>query len=867
MLASNGGLAAGYVGQLVMSPQSPMVKNRPILIGSPPREADCFQERNEGQRLEDALTSMDSSTSCCLLVGPGGVGKSQLAARFVRRVIAAKSVDVVVWTSAGSRDAVQSSYAKAINAITGADVSDAESAAAQFLAWAHTTESKWLVVLDDLTAASVLKGLWPPLEANGEVLVTTRRRDAALSDTRLIHIPLGLFQANESVKYLTEKLSVGGRAADLQELANLAEDLDYLPLALAQSAAFIIDSNLDCSQYRELLSDRRSALSELFPDTDSLPDDHNDIVTATWSLSMEQADALPPRGVARFVLQIASILSPEGCPRSVVVTSAVQEYVANWMGERAGGRITYGHIKAALRNLHRLSLIDDDDTATPGAEIRMHGLVQRAVVETMEEEQYEEAVCAAAEALMEAWPESSIQSDFVRALRSNVEVLCENSLALLLADYWHEVLYRHGESLMEAGLSSAALEYFRQLRSVTERIDPARSDIFSIRIALGGALEEVGHMEEALTEYRSLLQDELRREDVDEEDILHVRSVLAECIGRSGDAQGSVRAFEELLQDRVRIQGSDHDRVFDTRRRLVSARSQAGDVAGAIATCQELLEDEIRVHGLGHPDTRHTQMHLAEEIGDAGDVAGAIEILESMLLEVARLHGERHDETFSVRHALANWYAVDKRYAKAIATLVDLLQDEKESLGDEHPHVLELQIHLADFVGAAGDYKKAVDISQDILEKNLSARGPKHPDTLDARGLAAHWKGRSGDSRTAAQEYGELLKECEVILGPDHPMTVRMVMLLASWLRAIGDMQGALLTYRRLVVDRERIHGRDDSEVLKARDYLAYHMLLMGEDGGALEVFKGLYVDQVRLLGEDHPDTLHTREHIEELEN
>ncbi|MGW5242842.1 tetratricopeptide repeat protein [Streptomyces sp. NPDC004129] len=837
------------------------------MIGNPPREADCFQQRNEGNRLADVLAFTESPTSGCLLIGPGGVGKSQIAAHFARNALALRSVNVVVWVSASSRESVQSSYAEAIHAITGADSSDTESAASQFLAWAHTAELNWLIVLDDLPAASVLKGLWPPSGANGKILVTTRRRDAALSGARFLRIPVGIFNASESLQYLTEKLSADGRTVDANELAKLAEDLDHLPLALAQSAAYLIDSNIDCSQYRELLADRRRSLSHLLPDADSLPDDHSDIVTATWSLSMEQADLLAPRGVARPLLQIAAVLNPHGCPRDVFLTDSVRDYVAIWMDGEGEERVSDGEIKAALRNLHRLSLIDDQHATNYDSEIRMHSLVQRAVVETMREEQYEQEVFVAAEALIEVWPDSSVQSDFVRALRSNVDFLRDNSMTLLLADYWHEVLYRYGESLMEAGLSSAAVEYFRELRSIAEGIDPGRSDIFSIRLSLGNALEEVGRISEALKEYKMLLADEMNREGSDEEDVLHVRSVLAECIGRSGDAQGAVRAFEDLLRDRIRIQGADHDRTFDTRRRLVSARSHAGDAAGAIATCQELLEDDIRVHGPDHPDTRHTQMHLADEIGDAGDAAGAIKILETLLLAVTRAHGEHHEETFSVRHHLARWYAEDKQYAKAIEMLRALLDDEKEALGDGHPDVLDLQSHLADYVGASGDAERALEIALSILESNLSTRGPEHPDTLDARGLAAHWKGRSGNPHAAAQEYEELLSDCELILGPDHPMTVSMVMLLASWLRTNGDMQGALRSYRRLVTDRDRIHGLNDVRVLQARDYLAYHMLVMGDEKGALAAFKDLHAHQVRLLGEDHPDTIHTREHIEDIEN
>lgn len=659
-----------------MSSQPNREASTPLLIGAPPREADCFQGRTEGALLKDEIQSPDVTSATFLLVGSGGVGKTQIAAHYVRTRLAEQSVDVVVWASASSQESVQHSYAQAINALTGADISDVENAAAQFLAWAHITDLKWLVVLDDLTTPSILRGLWPPTCDSGATLVTTRRRDAALVGAQRKHIPVGTFQEIESVRYLSEKLISNGREETSEELGRLARDLDYLPVALAQSAAYLIDSGLGCSQYRELLADRRRSLSELVPDVESLPDDHVGLVTATWSLSMDQANSLNPRGFARPVLQIAAVLSGSGFPREVFMASASREFIGVSLGEAADQQITANRIVAALRNLRRLSLIEDDSTVVDdGGIIRVHGLVQRAVLETLDEGAYEDAVEAAADSLVEVWPKSSVQSDLVRTLRLNAEFMCENSMRELLSYFCHDLLFKHGENLLAAGFAPAAVEYLTTLRAAIEEIDSDRPDLQFVRLSLGDALEEAGQISLALSEYQTLLSDEEGRDNGSEEDTLHIRSVLAECRGRAGDTKGSVRDFEELLKDRIRFHGLDHRLTSDTRRRLVTARSRAGDIPGAIATCQELLEDEFRVNGRDHPDTRHTQLHLAEEIGASGDVVGAIEILEDLLAQVSRVHGKHSEETFSTRHYLAEWYVEDGRHSAAIKVTQSLLQD------------------------------------------------------------------------------------------------------------------------------------------------------------------------------------------------
>ncbi|MCX5310348.1 NB-ARC domain-containing protein [Streptomyces sp. NBC_00154] len=845
------------------TPHDPLADG-PILVGNLPREADFFQHREQVEQLEGA-------DGIQVLVGAGGVGKSQLASHFTRRILATKAVDVVVWVPAISREAIQSTYAQAIGAITGAETSDPEAAATRFLAWAQTTTRRWLIILDDLTAPSVLNDLWPPKNPNGRVLVTTRRRDSALSSAGRQQISVGLFTASEAINYFTKKFTSFGRVEEPKEMAALAKDLDYLPLALAQSSAYLIDSGISCARYRSLLADRLRTLGQLLPDVASLPDDHRATVMAAWSLSIEQANLLQPIGLAAPTLQLAAMLDPYGIPESVFTSQPTLKYLQDYRELTEEGDATLerdaidpSDAVAALRILHRLNLVDINSSAN-NFSVSMHSLVQRVVIEHLPLDAYQNTVSAAATTLLEVWPEGPVQSPLVQKLRSSAETLRQHSGAMLIGNFCHELLFRHGESLLEAGLASAAIEHFTGMRAAAEGINPNRPDLWSIRLSLGGAREQAGDLMGTLREYRSLILDETQRQGEDAEDVLHVRSVLAEAIGYTGDSQASVQAFEELWRDRVRIQGPNHELTRDTRRRLVAARSHADDLAGAIATCEELLADEIRLFGRDHPSTRHTRLHLAEEIGRSGDIATAIRILEELTHDEIRTHGQNHQATFSARHNLGVWYLEDGRFSKSIDTFQSLLKDQINTFGEASLNVIEIRTHLADAFGSSDDTATAIQLSEEILASNLSERGPFHPETLDSRGLVAHWKGRSGDAAAAVRGFSALLADCENILGLDHPMTVATVSRVAKWTQNLGDWDNALLAYRRLVSDRIRIHGENDSRVLQARDSLAYHMLVMGESEDALESFRQLHADQVRLLGEDHPDAVHTLEHIEEL--
>lgn len=146
----------------------------------------------------------------------------------------------------------------------------------------------------------------------------------------------------------------------MTEAAELAADLDYLPLAVAQAATFIRDRGETCAGYRCRLGDQRRRLTEILPE-DALADDYRATVAATWSISVDLADKLPPVGLARPVLQLVSTLDPNGVPLDVVTSPAARTVIAvqRSASNRHAG-VDEQDCRDSLTNLHRLNLISFD---------------------------------------------------------------------------------------------------------------------------------------------------------------------------------------------------------------------------------------------------------------------------------------------------------------------------------------------------------------------------------------------------------------------------------------------------------------------------------------------------------------------------
>jgi hypothetical protein len=414
------------------------------------------------------------------------VGKTQLAADHAHTQWEQERVRLLMWVTARTRDAVVSAYAEVAQALLGQDRGFPDQAARRLVNWLAETDTPWLVVLDDLQDPADMSGLWPPQAPGGQVVVTTRRRDAALHGYQRRVVDVGLFSPAEALAYLTEKMPDHARTpAALAELEALAAELGYLPLALAQAAAYLTNKPLlTTADYLARLADRRTTLDRVLPRERELPDEHEHTVAATWALSVEAADALEPAGLARPVLELASLLDPAGIPAPLFTTTTLTDHLTT----RLGREVTGEDVSNALECLHRFSLIafnerratDDpyikalppvalavfrpDFVNAKLREVRVHALVQRATREHLSDSRAIRAAKAAAGALLEIWPNfDGGVFGLGQVLRANTAALATCAASHLWKSEGYPVLFRAGRSIGEHGEEALAVEYFRDL--------------------------------------------------------------------------------------------------------------------------------------------------------------------------------------------------------------------------------------------------------------------------------------------------------------------------------------------------------------------------------------------------------------------
>ncbi|MEU8821642.1 FxSxx-COOH system tetratricopeptide repeat protein [Actinoplanes sp. NPDC048796] len=753
----------------------------PVRVGIVPQPAASFQGRSTADELH---TSPAAGAGTRLLSGLGGVGKTQLAIHLAERLWSGNQIDLLLWVAAGSRQSIITGYAQAaadlaLRGVTGADI---EQDAARFHAWLASTDRRWLVVLDDLTATADLQQLWPPGRRSGRTVVTTRLRGAGLDGPERRLIAVGTFSHEEAVHYLRARLG-DTRLAD--DPAGVAADLGRLPLALAQAAAFLRDERVTCSEYRRRFADSRARLDDLVPDpsgSTGLPDDYQRTVAATLALSIDAADATRPAGLARPLLELASVLDPAGIPTSVFTTTAA----GNWLSYRCGRTsplVDERTVRSGLQVLHRLNLI----TATAET-VTVHALVQRATRDTCTQDTLADTAWAAADALTEIWPDVERDTAHAQRLRSNTTTVRHHAGDSLVQPSPHPVVNQVNRSLGESGNPAAAMKAFEQLRDDLLRVlGPDHLDTLTTRSNLAHWRGEAGDAAGAASAFHQLLNDLLRVVGPDHRHTLTIRNNLAHWRGKAGDPAGAATAAEELLEDQLRVLGPDHPDTLATRGNLAHWRGEAGDAAGAATATEELLDDQLWVLGPDHPATLHTRKNLASWRGWTGDTAGAVAAFRHLLEDQLRVQGPDHPDTLDTRSNLATWRGRAGDPAGAATATEELLGDQLRVLGPDHPGTLATRGNLATWRGEAGDPAGAATATEELLGDQLRVQGPDHPDTLVTRSNLATWRGRAGDAVGAATAFQQLLNDQMRVLGPDHPGPLNTLDNLDCWRGQAGE--------------------------------------------------------------------------------
>ena len=690
---------------------------------------------------------------------PGGTGRTQLAAHLARTWYQEQPDGLLIWLTASSRDTVLSGYVQAAAAGPAAmQASDAETTAARFVSWLAETTEPWLVVLDGLSDPVDLDGLWPGGPA-GRVVVTPATAAAVSSIPNPLIFPVGVYSSHEALSYLMARLS-----ADPDQrlgVMDLVDDLACDPLALAQASAAIANSGVTCRDYREMFAKQRDQIA-----------DSAGVVPAakavTWTLSLECADELSPGGLPQSCLALAALLGCQGIPETIFSTRAVGEFIAGSTGAQGDP----ARVRSALAALESTGLLAIDPGNAAGL-VRVHPAVQAAVLSAMPQAMQERVARAAADALLQVWPDNAERSLHVCALRSCVASLERAAGDALWADGSREVLFRAGRSLDDARLTGPAVGHWRAVAEASDRLlGPSHPDTVVAATRLAGAALAAGLGDDAVTYYQRALDTQTGRLGPDHPRTAAARADLVDALLAAGRPDEAIALLEGALA--VGERGGRFPGELDElalQDSLVAAYLAAGQHHEAVRLAGRTLTERERSQGQDHAETMRSRRQLARACLAADRSKDAVAHGRRALAGAERVLGPDHPDTIDAVSVLASAYHSSRRLRDAIPLYERALEARERTQGPDDPETIGLRGNLASAYHSAGRMATALELYERTRTDCQRALGPDHPDTLAARANLAHAYYAMGRSAEASTILQKTLADCERVLAPGDSLT------------------------------------------------------------------------------------------------
>nr|WP_213013741.1 NB-ARC domain-containing protein [Actinoplanes toevensis] len=295
------------------------------------------------------------------LTGTRGAGKTQLAARYAQWCLD-HGFDLVAWINAESELVRELALLAVHLELPGAAEMKPEQAAAAACRWLEADgRARRLLVLDNVDDPDTLRKFLPA-SGSTKVLITTNRQEFT-SMAGIAAVQVGMFTPAEGAAFLsrTTRLNPAGEGTRLGDL------LGWLPLGLAQAAAFIARNKMSYREYSELLQGQE--LDETLRQQAGA--DHPGVLKVT-RLSLAGLARADRSGDAARLLRVLSLLSPGGVSLDLLVRG--MRHLA-----------MLGGLWSAVKVLVEASLITvggDAGPAAPGGEgrvVAVHRLIARVV--------------------------------------------------------------------------------------------------------------------------------------------------------------------------------------------------------------------------------------------------------------------------------------------------------------------------------------------------------------------------------------------------------------------------------------------------------------------------------------------------------
>ena len=642
------------------------------------------------------------------IVGLGGVGKTQIALELAYQVKESLTGCSVFWVPAVSAETMEQAYKEIATLLRIPGYEDPKEDIKQKVKQTLSTESvgQWLFIVDNADDLNMLSASKPgatslsnnfPESTLGSIVYTTRTHDVALHLADEI-VPMDKMSPETAKELLKTIISRPEVLKDDRQTSELLDELEFLPLAITQAAAYLNRNKISISAYLGLLKDteeeRIAVLSRNFEDKTRYSGSRN-AIAATWIVSFDQIRAsdqdaadylafmscIEPKMIPQFVLPPL-----ESKERKIHALGTLQAY--SFIMEREGGHSYDLHrlVHLAMRNwLQEQGLIS-------------HWIdlgIQHFATIFPNSENWEER-----EIWQQYLPHASRIASSTHAEESkNCYVLYLNIGNCLIV----EGRYYDAEYWLSKACTLCVAKYGNN-HSATLRCE----------YSLGSILRKIGEYNRAV----QLLEHVEQRNSIlveDHPNRLSSQHELATAYIENGQIREAERLLEHVVEISERTLAEDHPDRLTSQNQLARAYVENGQIRKAERLLEHVVEIRERTLAEDHPHRLPSQHELATAYMENGQIREAVRLLEHVVRVEAQTLKEDNPKRLVSQNTLANAYLKMGRVQEAIQLLEHVVRVEAQMLKEDDPTRLNSQRRLNEayeMLSAEKEDGKAGDTSQ-----------------------------------------------------------------------------------------------------------------------------------------------------------
>ncbi|KAF7509984.1 hypothetical protein GJ744_007298 [Endocarpon pusillum] len=524
-----------------------------------------------------------------------------------------------------------------------------------------------------------------PSSANGSIVITSRSREVAEGLIEYTEDILDVRPMDEetAVALLKKKLKRHEEAIAQNDLIDLVQQLDYMPLAITQAAAYVNQHapRITISTYLETLkrSDDEQAklLQKDIRDPRRDGQASNSIIT-TWHISFRHLRQT--RDSAARLLALMSLFDRERIPDDLLRDRYLDEQDAET------------DFEDDIKTLRAYHLIGISITSN---RFDMHRLVQFSTRKWLE---VHDELATWQERYVDVLAEVFPTGDYVNW------PTCQELFPHVVAIAGYQ-LTSEEHLLMWAKIQHNGAWYAeeRGWYGVSERMLQAS---FKVREAVLGL------------------------NDVQTLDSMNNLAILLKDQGKYDEAESMNR---RVLTEKEKKLGLDHENTLTSVDNLAAVLRNQGKYDEAESMGRRALAGYEKVLGVDHPDTLTSVDNLALVLKDQGKYNEAESMFQRALAGCEKVLGVDHPDTLTSVHNLALILQDQGKYDEAESMFQRALIGSEKVLGVDHPNTLISVCYLARLFDAKHDQHKAIELHNRTVEGRIKVLGPTHPDTLSCQ--------------------------------------------------------------------------------------------------------------------------------------